>query len=201
MSGVPLLVTGFEAFGGWPSNPTAELAPAVAEALGLPWIVLPVDLVEAPRALEAACARWSPAFTLHLGLSGRATAVQLERRAVNVAEFRIPDAAGRQPRGAALVTAAPPSLETRADLDALAAASGAALSESAGTYLCNALYFHALLRSGGNSLFVHVPPTPGLRAVGEGTEHGGGGSPGLPMAALRTAVAAIARGLLAGAVA
>lgn len=164
-----LLITGFDAFGGWSANPTAQVASAVASALGLPHAVLPVDLVEAPRALEALCARHRPAASLHLGLSGSAPAVQLERAALNVADFDLADASGRRPRSEPLVPGAPDGLMTRVDLHRLrAAVPGTVVSNSAGTYVCNALYFHALLASQGRALFVHLPPTPGLRGPASG---------------------------------
>ncbi len=193
----PLLITGFEPFGGWQSNPTQIIAPAVADALGLPHLVLPVDLIDAPRALARACVQHRPMFTLHLGLSGRATSIQLERVAINVADFRIADAAGRQPRADRLVEDAPDGLLSRVDLHALRdACPQAEISNTAGTYLCNALYFHALLRSQGRSLFVHVPPTPGMQAAAASTEHGAPAAPGMPIEQQIQAVEAIARYLL-----
>ncbi len=196
--GPRLLITGFEAFGGWSFNPTAELAPAVGAALAVPWTVLPVDLVEAPRILNELCSKHRPDWTLHLGLSGRAQTIELERAALNVADFRIPDAAGRQPRGDRLVSGAPDGLMTCADLYGLRdALPGAVISNTAGTYLCNALYFHGLLTSQGRALFVHVPPTPGMEAPSSTTEHASSGGVRVPLRDLERAITAIARYLRA----
>lgn len=193
-----LLITGFEAFGGWSANPTAELAPAVAQRFGLPHAVLAVDLEEAPRALQALREQHRPALSLHLGLSGQATAVTLERAALNVVDFRIADVAGRQPRRGRIVQGGPDGLMTRVDLLSLqAAVEGTVISNSAGTYLCNALYYHALLESAGRALFVHVPPTPGLQAPSSGTEHDLPGGSAMALSDQMRAVEAIARYLLA----
>ena len=194
----PLLITGFQAFGGWAYNPTAIVAPAVAASLGIPHAILPVVMEAAPAALAAARAAHRPAFTLHLGLSGRAPLLQLERVAVNIADFRIPDAAGRQPRAQRLVDGAPDGLMTGIDLHDLASSvPGTAISNSAGTFLCNALYFHALLASARRSLFVHVPPTPDLRPPASRTEDGLPVLHGVPLEVQITAVESIARYLLA----
>lgn len=193
-----LLITGFEAFGGWSLNPTESVAPAVAKALGLPHAILPVDLRDAPARLRALRDRHRPRMTLHLGLSGRASAVQLERAALNVADFRIPDAGGRQPRGDRLVDDAPDGLLTRVDLHALAeVVEGSVISNSAGTYLCNALYFHGLLAGEGNALFVHLPPTPEAKAPPAQTEHGSIGATRMPLQRQIQAIDAVARYLLA----
>jgi pyroglutamyl-peptidase len=193
-----LLITGFEPFGGWSENPTAAIAPAVGEALGQPWAILPVDLDEAPRRLRELRERHRPKLTLHLGLSGRATGLELERAALNVADFRIPDAVGRQPFGTPLIEGAPDGLMTRLDLYGVRdAVDGAVISNSAGTYLCNALYYFALHLSGGRSLFIHVPPTPGMVADADRTEHGRIAPGSLPLEAQIQAVEAAALYLLA----
>ena len=173
MSG-PIVLTAFERFGAWETNSTIEV---VAEAAR--WLraegrtvrtrVLPVDLEEAAPALEQALAGVpAPSAVVCCGLSGQARSVRVERVALNVADFRIPDAAGRTPRGEPVVSGAPEAFLTAVRVHDVVARLRAAdlpaeVSNSAGTYLCNAVYFHALRATrphGIPALFLHLPPVP-----------------------------------------
>ena len=163
-----LLVTAFEKFGPWAHNHTVDIAEALAAELGADALTLPVDLLSAPSLLRARLASSPPSALLSLGLHGRAKAMRVERAALNVADFRIPDNAGRSASGP-LIPGAPDGLLTSVDVRALveevrAADVPADVSNSAGTYLCNAIFYFGLTevrRLGIPGLFVHVPPVPG----------------------------------------
>ncbi len=168
-----LLITAFEPFGPWLVNPTAQVARAAARELGdgVSIRVLPVDVIEAPARLREALTE-RPDAVLSLGLSGRARAVALERVAVNLADFAIPDNAGNQPRSERLIADAPDAWLCGVDLhplreNLLALDVPVELSLSAGSYVCNAVYFQLLSACrplGRPALFVHLPPLPGQAA-------------------------------------
>jgi pyroglutamyl-peptidase len=75
----------------------------------------------------------------------------------------------------------------------------AMLSDDAGTYICNALYFSlldGLGPSGSVALFMHLPPLPGLlRADGAKLS-----VPSLPMEQQVTSVVTVADALLSAAI-
>ncbi len=174
----PVVLTAFEPFGAWETNSTIDVVAAAARRLreagrSVRTRVLPVDLEEAASALQQAVAGPPPAAVVSCGLSGRARVVHVERVALNVADFRIPDAAGRAPRGEAVIPGGPEAYLTQVPVHRVVAALDARgvpaeVSNSAGTYLCNAVYFHALhatRRAGIPTLFVHLPPLPGAAAA------------------------------------
>src|SRR5579883_2650751 len=93
--GVKVLMTGFEPFGGSNVNPSAVLAEMLdGERVGEVRVaasVLPVGEESGPRALEAAIERHTPDVVLSLGLAGGRAALSIERAALNVLDFPIPD--------------------------------------------------------------------------------------------------------------
>lgn len=174
-----ILVSGFEAFGGHSLNPTeklvreiiarpADFAPAksTVEVRG---IVLPVTFADSFARLRDEIRAFDPYVVISLGLaSGRCNSIEIERVAINCLDSTSPDNAGVQPRdlliedggSAALFS----TLPIRAMHSALEkAAIPAQISSSAGTYVCNYL-FYRLLESSARTVrrcgFVHVPFLP-----------------------------------------
>ncbi|RMB58260.1 pyroglutamyl-peptidase I family protein [Tessaracoccus antarcticus] len=176
-----VLVTGFEPFGGDALNASG----AVVERLATSWhgdgvvlctAILPVEFDGAPVALAAAIAAARPDAVIALGEAGGRTEVTPERWAGPTALGRIPDNAGRAPRGEPL-DAEPGPLGSRLDVDAMVAAIlsvgvASRASPDAGSFVCNAT-FRALLRdhavAGG---FIHVPAVrnDGVALVGAETD-------------------------------
>jgi pyroglutamyl-peptidase len=125
---------------------------------------------------------------LALGLAGGRAGLSLERIAVNLIDARIPDNLGLQPIDVAVKQDGPPayfsSLPIKAMLQALLAADvPASLSLSAGTFVCNQVFYwlchlveteHPGMRGG----FIHVP----------WLESQAGRHPGEPTLALNTMV-------------
>ena len=109
---------------------------------------------------------------VHLGLAGGRARVSLERVAVNVMDYSRPDAHGQVLRGVACVEDGPAAyfstLPLRAMLAALTAEGiPAAISNTAGTYLCNDISYttlHALARRGLAipTGFIHLPFLPSM---------------------------------------
>lgn len=166
-----VLLTGFDPFGGYASNPSAEIARRFdgRRIGGVPVIgrILPVDMTALDGALAAAWHEVDPVAMVLLGLAPGETVIRLERVALNLADFGIPDNAGLRAVDRTLAPKSDAALWTRLPLRAiqdklLAAGIPARLSETAGTYLCNAAMYRALGRLPRRVPcgFIHLPLTP-----------------------------------------
>jgi pyroglutamyl-peptidase len=176
----PILVTGFEPFGGESVNPSALVAQALhGRAIdGVPVIgaVLPCVFGAAIDVLRTALDRHRPQLVLALGLAAGRAAFSLERVAINVDDARIPDNAGAQPVDRPVVAGAPAARFTTLPVKAMVAAlreagHAAELSNSAGTFVCNHVFYglqHALrTRRSARSGFMHLPLLPEQARVGQ----------------------------------
>ena len=176
-----ILVTGFEPFAGFGRNPSAEIATALDGTAidGCPVVgrVLPVTLDGLDAALERALSGIDPRAVVALGLAADEPAIRLERVAVNLADFTIPDNAGLRARERKLDPAGPDARVSRLPLGAIRAALlargiPARLSNTAGTYLCNAAMYRLLgrLPSDMPAGFIHLPhlPAEAARMMAEG---------------------------------
>lgn len=191
----PLLVTGFEPFGGEDVNPAQQLLGRLAgrrigghriAAVALP-CAFGAALTELAHALEGE----RPALVLGLGQAGGRARLSLERVAVNLIDARIPDNSGAQPVDVPVIAGAPDAyfatLPVKACLQALVARGlPAELSLSAGSFVCNAVFFalrHLAERASPRPRvgFLHVPFLPAQAA-----RH-----PGAPSMALETMLAGI----------
>jgi pyroglutamyl-peptidase len=169
-----VLLTSFEPFGGHALNSSHEVARAVNERppseVELRWVVLPVVASRCARVAWEWVERLGPELVLALGQSAGAAALRLERRAVNLDDFPIPDNDGVR-ICKKRIAAGPPDYPATAAVDELAQVlEGRGIpverSLSAGNYVCNRLYFELLHRAATaqtahRTLFVHVPLLPG----------------------------------------
>lgn len=173
-----IVVTGFEPFGSHTVNPSAEVAKAMdgrrfGDAV-VTSVVLPVDHRDAFARLAPVLAA-EPDAIVELGLAEGRARVALERVAVNVMDFSIPDNAGYQatdepcePDGPAAYLS---TLPLRAILSALVADGVPAyISSTAGLYLCNQTLYRTLHAIAVGSLrtracFVHLPLLPSMVAA------------------------------------
>ena len=169
-----LLVTGFEPFAGSSVNPSQQIAAALAEArfdgVRICTAILPVDGAAAPAAAIAALQRHAPDVVICLGQATGRSVISLERVAINLLDYGIPDNTGRLVVDEPVVAGGPAAYFTTLPVrDMLAAirATGvpAELSLSAGAYLCNQVMYAVLHHSAVHALpvragFVHVPPLP-----------------------------------------
>jgi len=170
-----VLLTGFEPFGGGTTNPSWQAVTAVAAA---PPDGMQVEAVElrcvfgtALRALRAAVRRTAPDLVVCTGQAGGRHQLTVERVAVNLDDARIPDNAGRQPVDEPVVPGGPAAYFSalpvkRCVAAARAAGVPAAVSQTAGTFVCNHVFYglmhliateHPAVRGG----FVHLPYAPG----------------------------------------
>jgi pyroglutamyl-peptidase len=176
-----VLVTGFEPFGGSSVNPSAEVAKRLdGRRVGgceVRAAVLPVQHVSAAAAVKAQLDAHDPVAIVHLGLAGERAQIALERIAINVMDYAIPDNAGFQVRDEPCTPGGPAAyfstLPLRAMLDALVRHGiPAYLSSTAGTYLCNFVMYttlHALAAAGESrpAGFIHLPSLPSMVTGGD----------------------------------
>jgi pyroglutamyl-peptidase len=163
-----ILVTGFEPFGGLKRNPTAEIAQAL-QGGAIEAAVLPVDYVKIRPTLNNLLERPWNAVVL-LGLAVGRPQISLEKVAINYRDPVRPDNAGFAPDTPEIVRDGPAAYFSTLPLDRLhdaltSAALPAAMSLSAGPYLCNTAFYlarHALESRGTPCGFLHMPPTPDL---------------------------------------
>jgi pyroglutamyl-peptidase len=193
-----ILITGFDAFGehrDQGDNPSARAAWALrGQSLDehpIEAVCLPTQFAAARRHLLELLERpW--AMVLCVGQAGGRAAIGLERVAININDARIPDNVGQQPVDEPVVAGGPPAyfstLPLKACVQALNAAGlPAEVSNTAGTFVCNHVFYslmHALAdRPGGPRVpagFVHLPWLPEQ------------GTPSLPLAAMTQALRLIA---------
>ena len=166
-----LLLTAFEPFGGESLNSSFQAARRISDMSFRDALVqvieLPVDRhLAVERALEA-LRKDSPDVVVMLGEAGGRYRVNPERVAVNIDDFRIPDNAGNKPSDEPIVQGGPvayfSTLPIRAITERLVEARiPAAISNSAGTFLCNRLFYsvmHAIASEGRATKagFIHLP--------------------------------------------
>jgi len=176
-----LLLTGFEPFGGSSINPSEEVVRALGTepppGVELVTAILPVDRQRGPERLLQALQESAPQAVLCLGeAEGRGT-LSIERVALNLLDFRIPDNQGIQAVDEPVAPDGPTAyfvtLPVRKVLAAVREAQvPAALSLSAGAYLCNQVLYtllHYLARQRLDILagFIHLPPLPEQASSGE----------------------------------
>lgn len=167
----PILLTGFEPFADHAVNPTAEIARALdGRTIAGETVVgrvLPVSRDDAWPMLNGWLDTLRPSAVLATGVSNR-PAVSLERIARNVDDYPIPDNTGSRVTAQPIVPDGPPEYRTTLALSGLRRRLGspAALSDDAGTFLCNHVYYRLLHRAVTDpgidyrSLFIHLPRVP-----------------------------------------
>ena len=174
----PLLLTGFEPFGGDSTNASWVVARTLhGESIAGARVValqLPCVFGTAMEVMRQAIAEHRPQLVLALGLAPTRSVLSVERVAINVDDARIADNAGAQPIDLPVLPGGPAAyfstLPIKAIVQALLQAGvPAEVSQSAGTFVCNHLFYglmHALRRQpavrGG---FMHVPPLQGPGAM------------------------------------
>lgn len=170
-----VLITGFEPFGGEDVNPSWEAARAVAAeppaGLTVEAVRLPCVFGTALEELRDAVRRTDPAIVLCTGQAGGRSGLAVERVAINVDDARIPDNAGCRPVDRPVVDGGPAAYFATLPVKACVAAARtagvpAAVSQTAGTYLCNHVFYglmHLLATEhpGVRGGFVHLPYAPG----------------------------------------
>ncbi|MGR6542193.1 pyroglutamyl-peptidase I [Paenibacillus tundrae] len=169
-----ILISGFEPFGGDAVNPTSELMEALTqekvEGAELKTVLLPVHFDECADLLIAEMQAYKPDVVIACGLAKGRTAITPERIAVNVKDIppsSYADNQGQRPVDEPISEGSPDglfsTLPIRSMVNELTAAGiPAAVSNTAGTYICNNTMYRVLdwirleqlpIRAG----FVHFP--------------------------------------------
>ncbi|WP_077038363.1 pyroglutamyl-peptidase I [Pelomonas sp. KK5] len=168
-----ILLTGFEPFGGEGLNPSWEIARYLNGETLSGHVVharrLSCVFGQALQELERHIDELQPSLVLALGQAGGRSELSLERVAINVDDARIADNAGGRPVDEPVVAGGPAAYFTTLPIKAMAAGLRAAglpagVSQSAGTFVCNHVFYglqhllrqQPLVRSG----FMHVPYLP-----------------------------------------
>jgi pyroglutamyl-peptidase len=171
-----VLVTGFDPFGGQRVNPSWQAVQALHDSRIAGHRVvgaeLPTVFVKCLQAMRGLLRQHRPTLVICTGQAGGRTAISLERVAINVDDARIADNAGAQPVDRAVVPQGPAAyftgLPIKAMLQAmLDAGINAEVSQTAGTFVCNHLFYglmHELASEpawrGVRGGFIHVPWLP-----------------------------------------
>ncbi|RPK24326.1 pyroglutamyl-peptidase I [Paenibacillus xylanexedens] len=171
---VKILIFGFEPFGGDAVNPTGALMEALAnevvEGAELKTVLLPVHFDECADLLISKMEAYGPDVVIACGLAKGRTSITPERIAVNVKDIppgSYADNQGQRPVDEPIADGSPDGLFSTLPIRAMvndmsAAGIPAAVSNTAGTYICNNTMYRVLeyirvrqlpIRAG----FVHFP--------------------------------------------
>lgn len=168
-----VLLTGFEPFGGERTNSSQEvvrrLHGTVIRRHRMVGAVLPCVFRDSLPGLRRLIRRHDPVLVICLGQAGGRAAITPERVAINVDDARIPDNAGRQPVDRPVVRGGPAAYFSTLPIKAMvrdlrAAGLPAEISQTAGTFVCNHVFYgllHALReRPDVRGGFIHLPWLP-----------------------------------------
>ena len=165
-----MLVTGFQPFGGATMNPAWEAVRRLPDTIGGAEVVkveIPVVFGRASAAVDVAIEANRPDIVLCVGQAGGRCKITPEFVGINYIDARIPDNEGNQPIAKRVVEDGPDAYFSTLPVRAMAQAMNdagvpAAVSFTAGTYVCNDVMY-ALLHSlatrfpGTRGAFLHVP--------------------------------------------
>ena len=187
-----LLITGFDPFGGEQINPAWEAVKLLPEVLGefeLCKLEIPTVYSAGARRVLEKVREVAPDVILCIGQAGGRSAVTPERVAINIRDARIDDNAGNRPGEEPVIPGAPAAYFATVPVKAMAEAITAAglpgaVSNTAGTFVCNDVLYTLLHTYAGTDTrvgFIHVPYLPEQ------------GTPNLPLAETAAALEAAIR--------
>lgn len=163
-----LLITGFSPFGEHSINPSWEAVQLIPDVIGeyeLTKLCLPTVYGEAARMVLDTAEQIGADAVLCLGLAAGRDAMTPERIAVNIRDARLPDNVGRLCSGEKIDLEGPAAyfatLPLKKMVDAIREQHiPAAISNTAGTYVCNDVLYTLLRHYDGTGVrcgFMHVP--------------------------------------------
>ncbi len=166
-----ILITGFDAFGQFKSNPTKEvlsMLPASYGSYTIDTLVLSAS-IEGFALLEKRIDQYD--VILSLGLANGRRNFTIEQIGINIDDFRIADNSGMVVHHQKIREDGADGYFTTLPIDKIVASiEGMKISYSAGTYICNHVMYltsytiekrHLDVRSG----FIHVPGKAGLEEI------------------------------------
>ncbi len=170
-----ILITAFEPFGDDDLNSSACVLDAFCQASAdgfgeISTLVLPVDYDVAIGRLITAIETGWPHSVVCLGQANDRSIITVEKVAVNYRSYRIPDNSGAQPANEPVAPGGPAAYFSTLPVDELVnelSKKGipAKVSLSAGSFVCNALFYGLSHYLEKNALsiragFIHVPQLP-----------------------------------------
>ena len=164
-----VLLTGFEPFAGASLNPSEQIVNALKarqiEGVELHTAVLPVVFTESSELLRHLIKLHKPNVVICLGQAEGRREISFERVAINLDDARLADNAGRVVLDQPVVAGGPTAHLTTLPVKEMVAAVraegiAAGLSTTAGTFVCNHIFYamqHELAETSVVSGFIHVP--------------------------------------------
>lgn len=165
-----IMVTAFDAFGGESVNASGEILSRLQAPAGCELVkqILPTQFVRGPEVLYSCLDAEKPDILLLLGQAGGRSTVTPERVAINCMDARIPDNVGYTPVDLPIDANGPDAYLTNIPIHAAVshlkeAGLPAAISNTAGTFVCNCLFYKAMqyVRTHAASPilcdFIHIP--------------------------------------------
>jgi pyroglutamyl-peptidase len=159
-----VLLTGFEPFGKATSNPSGEIVKQISGD-NIVTAILPVAYAQSGERLLALIAEHNPDVVICLGQAEGRTQITPEKIAINLDDARLADNEGVMRNDMKILEDGPDAyfstLPIKEIVEAIKiAAVPAAVSLSAGAFLCNHIFYVAQDRLKGTKVrsgFVHVP--------------------------------------------
>ena len=171
-----ILLTGADPFEGYALNSSFEVVRALrGKQIGGHRIVvaeLPTVFGTSVQNLRRLMVKHKPVLVICVGQASMRSSISLERVAINIMDARIPDNSGLQPIDEAILQDAPAgyfsTLPLKAILTALRKVNiKAEISETAGTFVCNAIFYNLMHELSIRKMFrhtcggfIHVPLLP-----------------------------------------
>jgi pyroglutamyl-peptidase len=164
-----ILITGFGPFPGMADNPSARIVAHLRAHFPGTFHtrILPTEYRQAPRAFANACKMIRPDIAICLGVAASTKSIRIEQIARNDLRSEWRDAKGERPEGGKVNEAGPECYSTLLPvMDIIKALDDAeiewSISNNAGGYVCNALFYHAVHGSFTTGMpktvgFIHVP--------------------------------------------
>lgn len=165
-----ILVTGFDPFGGESINPAYEVVKRIRDSISGAEVVklqIPTAFNESIKKTADKIKEINPDFVLNIGQAGGRSGITVERVAININDARIPDNLNQQPVDTKIDEAGENAYFASIPIKAIVQAIRhkkipAAVSDSAGTYVCNHIMYGVLNYIHKNNLnikagFIHIP--------------------------------------------
>jgi pyroglutamyl-peptidase len=159
-----ILLTGFEPFGNATSNPSGEIVKQISGD-NIVTAILPVAYTQSAEQLLSLIEQHKPDVVICLGQAEGRTAITPERVAINLDDARLADNEGVLRNDVKILQDGPDAYFSTLPVNDIVAAINAqgipaAVSLSAGAFLCNHVFYVAQNKFAGSDVrsgFVHVP--------------------------------------------
>ena len=159
-----VLLTGFEPFGNASLNPSGEIVKQISGE-NIVTAILPVAYEQSAKALLTLIEQHKPDVVISLGQAEGRTQITPERIAINLDDARLADNQGVMRNDVPILVGGPVAYESTLPIKEFVKAIKAikvpaAVSLSAGAFLCNHIFYVAQNKFAGTQVrsgFVHVP--------------------------------------------